>query len=128
MPKKRFDVIVEIHELAQLKENWDSYGAVLIIPECMLETQLLFEAVFDLNEDIPMPSVVPCSNGHVQLEWHADGKDVEVEVCGELNFKYLLSNDHEGKSNSRKGVARLVSGSFLTKKHEIKGRQNETGS
>jgi len=111
MIKKRFDAFIEIYKLANLKENWDSYGAFEIDKDCMLESQFLIDAFFDLNNAIPIPSVVPCSNGHVQLEWHVGGVDLEIEVIAEDHYAYLLG-DEEHQSHSRKEMAEIIAAEY----------------
>ena len=64
-------------ELLGLPENWDSYGAQPVKPE-----SVLFALEFLLsttNEKVPEPSIVPISNGGLQIEWHTHGLDLEVE-------------------------------------------------
>lgn len=75
------DRIVELMELAP---NWDSYGGSQIDPACILESVRLLLAV--TTENTPLPSVVPTSQGGVQLEWHTNGVDLEVEVISPPRF------------------------------------------
>lgn len=53
--------------LAGLDEGWDGDGALPISPEAIATVQSF--------------SVVPLSDGGVQLEFHRDGFDVEIEVA-----------------------------------------------
>jgi hypothetical protein len=55
-----------IVELQKLPENWDGYGAASISGT----------ALGTLHRII----LVPCVNGGWQLEWHANGADVEISV------------------------------------------------
>jgi len=75
------DCIVGLMELAP---NWDSFGAQPIDPACILESIKLLLSV--TNENTPLPSVVPTSQGGVQLEWHTNGVDLEVEVHSPPRF------------------------------------------
>lgn len=60
--------------LLQLKPNWDSYGSVVPNPRAVAKANQLY---------LRLPgswSVVPCADGSVQLEQHADGFDIEMVV------------------------------------------------
>lgn len=61
-------------ELAALESNWDSYGAVVINPECIRKARELY---YRQHGDW---SIVPCSDGSVQLEQHVDGFDIEILI------------------------------------------------
>lgn len=52
--------------LADLRDNWDSYGGHPITEEALWVARVL--------------AVVPKSDGGIQVEWHAYGWDVEIEV------------------------------------------------
>jgi hypothetical protein len=63
-----------------LDPNWDSYGASEISPQAVEHAiKLLLNIV---SEDTTAPWVVPTSSGGIQLEWHTDEADLEVEVSG----------------------------------------------
>ncbi len=73
-------------KLLQLGPNWDTYGGSPMDPMCIAAAlNLIFDT---LPDDTPVPSVVPTSQGGLQLEWHTCGIDLEVEflsatrVCG----------------------------------------------
>jgi hypothetical protein len=81
-----------------LPDGWNSYGAPRIQARAA-------QTAFDLlrssaQEDSPAPIVVPTAEGGVQLEWHAWGLDVEVDVspgeAPQLFFRDRQSNEvHE---------------------------------
>lgn len=52
--------------LSTLPDDWDGYGAATISDAALAVVRALH--------------VVPTVNGGVQIEWHANGWDVEVEV------------------------------------------------
>jgi hypothetical protein len=68
MSMDRFDV------LANLKPNWDSYGAVVPDPRAVAKAKELFWKLPGLW------TVVPCADGSVQLEQHCDGFDIEMQI------------------------------------------------
>jgi hypothetical protein len=84
-------VVKVIGELLNLPENWDSYGARPINPTATaFALQLLSET---MRTDTPVPAVVPTSSGGVQLEWHARGIDLEVEIRSPSRL-YVSYEDH----------------------------------
>lgn len=65
-------------ELKALPEGWDSYGGSRIDGETVdraIEIALALAPQFSIE-----PSLVPGSDGTVQVEWHADGFNVEVWI------------------------------------------------
>ncbi len=66
----------QIWALQKLEKDWDSYGSVPIDHSCM---QRAVGFILAVGSCMPEPSVVPCSHGGVQLEWHQDGVDLEIE-------------------------------------------------
>lgn len=56
-------------KLFALPYNWDTYGSPRISLAAIERAQAFLMCV----------SVVPCSDGGVQLEWHQDGHDIEVK-------------------------------------------------
>jgi hypothetical protein len=65
-------------QLLTLPRDWDSYGGLPVDPACVWAAWQLLLAL--MVEDTPVPSLVPTSRGGVQIEWHAKGIDLEIEV------------------------------------------------
>ena len=63
-----------IFSLKNLKPNWDSHGAD-VIEYRAIEAVQRFVTVAG--------AAVPLSDGGVQLEWHVDGWDIEIEFTPE---------------------------------------------
>lgn len=55
-----------IADLAELVDDWDSYGAEHVTDEALAVLRNL--------------CAVPLKDGGIQIEWHCSGWDVEVEV------------------------------------------------
>jgi len=70
--------IEQLQRIAQAPPNWNSYGA-LAPAEAAIIGSLHILLWFASNKK-SMPTVVPMSNGGIQLEWHYFGRDVEIEV------------------------------------------------
>ena len=65
----------QLDAMAALKENWDSYGGKPISPVAIEWAKAV---LYRLGPGwIP----VPCSDGGVQLEWHAEGVDMEMTIA-----------------------------------------------
>lgn len=63
-----------LYQMRTLEPNWDSYGAPPVDERAINKALKLI----DLLEG-PW-SAVPCVDGNVQLEQHADGFDIEIQV------------------------------------------------
>ena len=84
MPAWHAIVEQQLRELLELKANWDSYGSRA--PSLASANDLLDVLALVMNEDTPAPSVVPCSCGHFQAEWHINGVDLEIEVVTQTDI------------------------------------------
>ncbi len=74
-------------DLCELAPNWDSYGALAPNP---LHIDAAWRILLDIMQrSTPPPAVVPTNDGHIQLEWHTCGIDLEVETLS--THKYLVS-------------------------------------
>ncbi len=72
-------------KLLSLEAGWDSYGAAQICPlQVVAAIALLRRIVKEVGTS--RPSVVPTSKGGVQLEWHEQGYDIEIETKGDNAF------------------------------------------
>jgi hypothetical protein len=60
--------------MADLEQNWDSYGAVPIDPRAIARAILMLDS---LQGDW---TPVPMSDGGVQLELHSGGFDIEIQI------------------------------------------------
>ena len=70
--------IGRLNEFLALPPNWDSYGAPTISVD-ILEYALRILS-FTMDDATPLPTVVPTSEGGVQVEWHEMKLDIEIEV------------------------------------------------
>ena len=80
-------------DLLDLASDWDSYGAWAVEPShvCAAFQVLLLT----MRHDTPAPAVVPTNRGHVQLEWHVGGIDLEIET---LSMQRLLVSFEDASS------------------------------
>ncbi|MGH7924591.1 MAG: hypothetical protein ACREQH_08385 [Candidatus Binatus sp.] len=85
-----------IGELLDLSDNWDSYGAVAIRPEFAASALGLLQSIMD--SETLVPSVVPTNLGGIQIEWHAKGIDLEIEVESTSRISVWYEDDRTGVS------------------------------
>lgn len=78
------NVINKISKFRMLQENWDEYGAKTI------STKAIFDAVRLLSEisqaSTPEPYIFPTATGGIQIEWHTEKADLEVEVTDDASI------------------------------------------
>jgi hypothetical protein len=80
-------------EFLALPANWDSYGARRIDPGAVQAgIQVLYKYV---PSGSPPPHVVPTSRGGVQIEWHTQGIDLQIEVVSPDSLQIFYENSKE---------------------------------
>jgi hypothetical protein len=82
----------KLEKLANLPENWDSYGAPPISPTAVAKVRTLLRRAFSrYGRRLPMPSIAPGSHGGLGIEWWAkDGNELILDVPPEEPPTYLL--------------------------------------
>jgi hypothetical protein len=63
----------------RLEKGWNSYRAVPIEEKAIQFASILTEMA---------PQIVPTTGGGIQLEWHCEGLDIELEISpdGSMNI------------------------------------------
>ena len=88
------ETIDSLNSLLALSDNWDSYGACTISHETTLSTVQVL--LFVMEEQTPLPSIVPMPSGNIQLEWHRFGIDLEVEITSSKSYSISFEDErHE---------------------------------
>lgn len=83
-------VVNQLKALQLLQFNWDSYGGVPVRGEVLRSAaNLLCEMA---GKRTPVPSVVPTSDGSVQVEWHTRGIDLEVKWITPMRVHVCLQD------------------------------------
>lgn len=78
------DLRSRLEELSKLQPNWNSYGARPIAPAAL---GAVFGLLYQLaRSSTPRPTIVPTSDGSVQVEWHTRGIDLEIRVASPSRF------------------------------------------
>lgn len=104
-----------LDHLMGLPEDWDGYGSVPISEETRTAVIKLLYNVLSPND--ALPSLVPGSDGAVNVEWHRPGLtfEVEVEPSGRLCAYYL---DEESGGEEWEGDYREIEprvGDFISR-------------
>lgn len=84
--------ICQLTTLLRLPPNWNSYGAR---PVALAAANRTVKLLLSLPSEIPAPSIVPTSRGHVQIEWHQSNLDIEVEVRPQETECFVAEGDDE---------------------------------
>jgi hypothetical protein len=73
-----------------LQASWDGADARPIPPDVLNMTQIVLRTL--MRPTTLAPNVVPTVQGGIQLEWHARGLDVELEVLPTGRIEVLVSD------------------------------------
>jgi hypothetical protein len=65
-------------ELAELREDWDGYGARPVDRHALVVAEKLVRET--LRVGWPTPEIFPIPDGGVQLEWSAGSMELELEI------------------------------------------------
>jgi hypothetical protein len=89
------EVYDRISALAELEQNWDSYGGLPVASEAISMARVLLSKL-DL-EDLPKPHVTAIPDGGIGLHWRIAKRDLEIEIepTGEI---HRLKTDVGGDS------------------------------
>jgi hypothetical protein len=79
------DLRMSLNSLANLAEDWDSYGAPPINLDQLEQASDFLNRV--MLPGTPAPSILPTPLGSVQIEWHTEGIDFEVQTTSDSTFE-----------------------------------------
>lgn len=68
----------KIDQLASLEYGWDGYAGEPVSFTCALFAVRMMDQI--CLSQVPAPSLVPGSDGTLQLEWHLGGYDIELDI------------------------------------------------
>jgi hypothetical protein len=92
-PKWLNEFVEKINQILSLKDDWDSYGAPQISRESLLPIMQVLSAV--MTDKTSAPAVVPTSDGGIQLEWHQNGLDFEIESAPNGELTVFVEDESE---------------------------------
>jgi len=88
-------ILERIRALDALAENWDSYGGRPVNPHCAATAISLLLNILEPN--MPEPAIVPTNRGGLQIEWHRDGVDIEIEVQSPSRLYVAFEDENTGE-------------------------------
>lgn len=102
----------QIDALADLPENWDSYGASPLSPDSISLAKAVLTALASV-ETVEEPTVTASPDGNVALCWDNGERslDVEVRPDGFLDYSYL--NESQSISDAEGSTSDLDILAFL---------------
>jgi hypothetical protein len=85
-------------ELTSLPRGWDGYSGLPVSFDRAQFAANLIERI--CIEGIPAPQLVPGSDGTIQIEWHVNQFDIEIDVLAPYNvtatrFDYISEEEEE---------------------------------
>lgn len=78
-PDPIVNVIRKASELVHLPSGWNSYGARSVANEAVEAAIAFLVEATSASPNVVAPAVVPTVRGGLQLEWHRQGVDIEIE-------------------------------------------------
>ncbi len=92
------DLADRFNELTSLTVGWDGYTGQPISFSCAQFAANLIECLF--VDSVPEPQLVPGSDGTLQLEWHLNQFDLEIDVLAPYRvvasrFDHLSGKEEE---------------------------------
>lgn len=77
-----------ISELAQLPENWDTYGSPRVQqPAVQRAVEVLAASQADYTHP---PRIIPVAGGGLQIEWDMGPRELEIEVLPDGSIEVLM--------------------------------------
>lgn len=89
-------VLGQISTILALPQNWDSYDAPQVSTQCAESAIRILSSI--LNADSPPPTIVPTALGGMQIEWHRNGIDLEIEITPEQKYSGFFEDGNTGDS------------------------------
>jgi hypothetical protein len=94
-----------------LSDGWDSYGAKRVNHELIRSSLALLSLIMESNS--PTPSVVPLTDGGVQIEWHRKRQDLEITFAADDPPQFFYRNnvdgeEEEGLANDQVRLTKLL--------------------
>ena len=87
-----------LDELTSLPVGWDGYEGQPVSFQCAYFVVQMLERL--CHDGVPAPSLVPGVDGSLQVEWHRNGFDVELDVLDAQNVVATRANLITGKEET----------------------------
>ena len=86
---------MRFNELTALPRGWNGYTSHPVSFDCAQFAATLIERLFIAG--IPTPQMVPGDDGTLQLEWHLNQYDVEIDILAPYNVHAVRHNHRNGE-------------------------------
>lgn len=96
LPQRFMEAVNSVTNLLRLPFGWDSYSARPIDPQSAKAAIYVLADL--LAERIQPPQVVPTVAGGIQLEWHQNGVDLEIEISAS-GAELVYFEDHKAQTS-----------------------------
>jgi hypothetical protein len=83
-----------VKELAELRENWDGYGAAAISEQTRNNALRFINVIEAAPYGLPAPEICPKSNGTISFEWEAPRVEAYLEI-GNTRYSGFITTDHQ---------------------------------
>jgi hypothetical protein len=83
-----------LNDLTSLPTGWDGYESRPVSFTCAQFAAALLEQIY--VDGVPVPSLIPGSDGAIQIEWHRNGFDLEILILGANDVISLRRNVQTG--------------------------------
>jgi len=118
------NTVAKLIQLANLDDNWDSYGAKKPDTVALIAATDLAHELF--GGYTPIPDVFPVPNGNIQLEWSIYNLELEIEVKNGTSCSAYFHDLDTGVEWDRNFTYRLADLleviDILTKRNETENR------
>jgi len=96
LPRSKWmaDLQERLDEITSLPRGWDGYDGRPVSFNAALFAANLIERLFVAG--VPSPDVVPGSDGTLQIEWHRNQYDIEIDVLGPYEVVAYRRNQRTG--------------------------------
>lgn len=88
-------ILDKLSTISRLPQGWDDMRAKEIT-YVVLSTALRIVSFLATHPSFTPPQIFPLPDGGMQIEWHIDNNDLEIEIDPIGNL-YVLGNNSEGK-------------------------------
>lgn len=86
---KYWDAVKTIARLAQLPENWDTYGSRPVQVRALQGAFFILKLTEALS--LPAPHIGPVAGGGIQFDWFSATRELEIEILPDGSVAYLRS-------------------------------------
>ena len=70
-----------LSHLANLPQDWDSYGGSPMSPKAIRRAELILKEALTIAKEVPPPFIAPANDGTVVLEWKTStGKELILDI------------------------------------------------